>query len=154
MFGTDWALSAGACSYAPRPGRLVGRFVPSALFRIERHDIFGGTAERAYGLLQQGRSLLTLGLRLHPCRFTNSRRRMGSLPQSTAVPHPPRLFPAGHAKAPTRWAPPFRPWKYGCAFQIISTGQGEFRNSLSSGANLCITRVARTVARTRPDRSR
>jgi L-fuconolactonase len=51
MFGTDWPVCLAACSYR-RWYDIVGRFA-SALSAEERADIFGGTAERAYGLQQQ-----------------------------------------------------------------------------------------------------
>jgi L-fuconolactonase len=51
MFGTDWPVCLAACSYG-RWYDIVGRFA-SALSAEERADIFGGTAERAYGLQQQ-----------------------------------------------------------------------------------------------------
>jgi L-fuconolactonase len=51
IFGTDWPVCLAACSY-PRWCDIVGRFT-SALSAEERADIFGGTAERAYGLHQQ-----------------------------------------------------------------------------------------------------
>jgi L-fuconolactonase len=51
MFGTDWPVCLAACSYR-RWYDVVGRFA-SALSAEERADIFGGTAERAYGLRQQ-----------------------------------------------------------------------------------------------------
>jgi L-fuconolactonase len=51
IFGTDWPVCLAACSYR-RWCDIVGRFT-SALSAEERADIFGGTAERAYGLHQQ-----------------------------------------------------------------------------------------------------
>jgi L-fuconolactonase len=51
MFGTDWPVCLAACSYR-RWYDTVGRFA-SALSAEERADIFGGTAERAYGLQGQ-----------------------------------------------------------------------------------------------------
>ena len=51
MFGTDWPVCLAASSYR-RWYDIVGRFA-SALSAEERADIFGGTAERAYGLQGQ-----------------------------------------------------------------------------------------------------
>ena len=48
MFGTDWPVCLLACSY--RRWYDVVRNFTAALSPPERADIFGGTAERAYGL--------------------------------------------------------------------------------------------------------
>jgi L-fuconolactonase len=52
IFGSDWPVCLLACSYR-RWYDIVGSFTAS-LSTEERADIFGGTAERAYGLLRRG----------------------------------------------------------------------------------------------------
>jgi L-fuconolactonase len=51
MFGTDWPVCLAACSYRRWYDAVSG--FAFALSADERADIFGGTAERAYGLQQQ-----------------------------------------------------------------------------------------------------